>query len=81
MFFTNTDPRTRLQRRLDADAKRSSCCRTGSDAEAAEASACPSETEEATVADRPLFARPRPQDGSGPEGLRLRPDTCDTSGA
>jgi hypothetical protein len=65
MIFSNTESRVQLQRRLDGDARRfSRCCRTVSDDET-QAWTCTSETEEATVADRPLFARPRPQDGSG----------------
>jgi len=70
MFFANSDPRMLLQRRLDGDARRFSCCRATSDDEAP-TSACTSESEEATVANRPLFARPRPQDGGEPNGQRL----------
>lgn len=72
MFFTTTDPRMMLQRRLDADAKRSGCCRARSDDEAAAASACPVESEEATVAQRPLFGKRQPKDGSAGNTLRVR---------
>jgi hypothetical protein len=73
MFFTTTDPRMMLQRRLDADAKRSGCCRPRSDEEASQASHCCAETEEATVVQRPLLGKRQPKDGSGNNALRNRP--------
>ena len=77
MFFHNTDPRMTLQRRLDGDARRVPCCRTRSDDEASEASSCCAETEEATVAQRPLLGKRQPKDGSGGSsgGLRIRPSS------
>jgi hypothetical protein len=75
MFFTTTDPRMMLQRRLDADAKRSNCCRPRSDEEAAEATACCAESEDAAVAQRPLFAKRQPKDSSGGSVPQVRPPT------